>query len=268
VAAVPERVARLELAGRVAFVTGGGRGVGRACALELARRGAAVAVAARTEEQVVAVVREIEQLGGQAVPCPCDVTERAQVEHAVARARDQLGPVTILVAAAGWARSAPFHEITDEDWDLHLRANATGAFYAIRAVLPDMLRSAWGRIVAIASVAAKVPGRYVAAYTASKHALLGLVRSVAVEYAPCGITANAVCPGYLDTRMTAENIARISTRTGRPPEEIRHILQGLSPQGRLFTVEEVAALVAYLCSEAARGINGQGIVLDGGAVTW
>jgi NAD(P)-dependent dehydrogenase (short-subunit alcohol dehydrogenase family) len=254
------------LAGRVAFVTGGGRGVGRACALELARMGAAVAVAARTEEQVVAVAREIERLGGRAIGCVCDVTVRAEVTDAVARARDHLGPVTILVAAAGFAHSAPFHEITDEDWERHLRTNTTGAFYAIQATLPDMLRAGWGRIVAIASIAAKAASRYIAAYTTSKHALLGLIRSVALEYAEQGITANAVCPGYLDTDMTAQSIARMSARTGRPPEEIRRILEGLSPQKRLFTVEEVSHLVAFLCTDAARGINGQGIMLDGGMV--
>lgn len=256
----------MELRGRVAFVTGGGRGVGRACALELARRGAAVAVAARTEEQVQAVAAEIERMGGRALGCVCDVTARAEVGDAVSRARERLGPITVLVAAAGFARSAPFHEITDAEWEQHLRTNATGAFYAIQAVLPDMLEAGWGRIVAIASIAAKTASRYIAAYTASKHALLGLVRAVALEYADRGITANAVCPGYLDTDMTAENIRHISARTGRSPEEVRRMLEGLSPQKRLFTVAEVAELVAFLCTEGARGINGQGILLDGGMV--
>lgn len=122
-------------------------------------------------------------------------------------------------------------------------------------------------MVAVASVAAKVGSRCVAAYTVSKHALLGLIRSVAVEYADPGITANVVCPGYVDTDMSRENVLRIAERTGQAPEKVRRCLQQTSPQGRLSTVSEVAGLVAYLCSEAARGINGQGIVLDGGAVT-
>ncbi len=256
----------MELRDRVAFVAGGGRGVGRACALELARLGARVAVGARMAGQVEAVAREIEGRGGRAVGLVCDVTAREEVEAAVARARDLLGPVTVLVYAAGVAESHPFREITDEAWERHLRTNVTGAFYAIQAVLPDMLAAGWGRIVAVASVLAKVASRYTAPYVVSKHALLGLVRSVALEYADRGITANAVCPGYLDTDMTAENIRRISARTGRSPEEVRRVFETTSPQRRLFTVAEVASLVGYLCTDAARGINGQGIVLDGGGV--
>ncbi len=254
------------LAGRVAFVTGAGRGVGRACALELARRGAAVAVAARNVSQVSQVAEEIVRAGGRAVACPCDVTDAAQVRGAVQAAREALGPITVLVLAAGVARGAPFLETTEADWELHLRTNATGAFNAMQAVLPDMLAAGWGRIVAVASVVSKTAFRTAAAYTTSKHALLGLVRSVAVEYADRGITANAVCPGYLDTEMTRENIVELSGRWGRPQEDVRRLLEGASPQKRLFTVEEVASLVAYLCTEPARGINGQGIVLDGGRV--
>lgn len=248
------------------MVTGGGRGVGRACALELARRGAAVAVLARSAPEVHRVAEEIQAGGGGALACVCDVTQRAQVEAAVEAARSQLGPVTVLVAAAGVARGSPFLETTDEEWEEHLRTNVTGAFYAIRAVLPDMLACRWGRVVVVASTAAKVGSRYTAAYTASKHALLGLVRCVALEFAGAGITANAVCPGYLDTSMTEDNVRRISERTGRSPADVRAVLEGMSPQRRLFTPEEVASLVAYLCTDAARGVNGQGIVLDGGAV--
>lgn len=253
-----------DLRGRVAFVTGGGRGVGRACAVELARRGAAVAVAARTADQVEEVAAQIAAQGGQAVACPCDVADRAQVEAAVRKARKALGPVTVLVAAAGVARGAPFLDTTEVDWELHLRVNATGVFHAAQLVLPDMLEVGWGRIVAVASVAAKAAFRGAAAYTASKHALLGLVRSLALEYAPRGITANAVCPGYLDTDMTRGNVAHLATRWGRPPQEVRRVLEQASPQRRLFTAEEVASLVAFLCTDEARGINGQGLVLDGG----
>ncbi len=256
----------MDLFGRVAVVTGGGRGVGRACAFELARRGAAVAVLARSTPEVHRVAEEIQAIGGRALACACDVTQRAQVEAAVAQARERFGPVTVLVAAAGVARGSPFLEITDEEWEEHLRTNVTGAFYAIRAVLPDMLAARWGRVVVVASTAAKVGSRYTAAYTASKHALLGLVRCLAVEFATYGVTANAVCPGYLDTGMTEDNVRRISERTGRSPADVRAALEGMSPQRRLFAPEEVASLVAYLCTDAARGVNGQGIVLDGGAV--
>jgi len=151
-------------------------------------------------------------------------------------------------------------------WDRMLRVNATGAFYCTRAILPIMLLAKWGRIVNIASIAAKVGAPYIAAYAASKHALLGLTRAVAAEVATRGITVNAVCPGYVDTKMTDASTANISKLTGRTEQDARKILEGFSPQGRLMTVKEVAAFTAYLCSEAARGVNGQGIVIDGGAV--
>jgi len=247
-------------------VTGGGRGARRACALELARRGAAVAVLARSAEQLERVAEQVRAAGGRSLARVCDVTDRGQVEAALAAVRDQLGPITVLVAAAGVAHGAPFLETSDADWEEHLRTNATGVFYAVRAALPDMLALGWGRVVVVASTASKVGFRYAAAYAASKHAVLGLVRSVAAEFADRGITANAVCPGYLETAMTQANIQWISQRTGRTPEEVRRILAGTSPQGRLFRPEEVACLVAYLCTDAAGGINGQAIVLDGGGV--
>jgi NAD(P)-dependent dehydrogenase (short-subunit alcohol dehydrogenase family) len=151
-------------------------------------------------------------------------------------------------------------------WDRMLRVNATGAFYCMRAVVPLMLAAKWGRVVNVASIASRAGAAYIAAYAASKHALLGLTRAVAAEVAARGITVNAVCPGYVDTDMTDQSATYIAARTGRPPEAARKILEGFSPQGRLMTAEEVASLATYLCSEAARGINGQGIVLDGGAV--
>jgi NAD(P)-dependent dehydrogenase (short-subunit alcohol dehydrogenase family) len=129
-----------------------------------------------------------------------------------------------------------------------------------------MLQAKWGRVVNIASVAAKAGGLYIAAYTTSKHALLGLTRAVAAEVAARGITVNAICPGYVDTEMTDASAANISKRTGRSEQDARKILEGFSPQGRLMTVPEVAALTTYLCSEVARGINGQSLVIDGGAV--
>jgi NAD(P)-dependent dehydrogenase (short-subunit alcohol dehydrogenase family) len=172
----------------------------------------------------------------------------------------------ILVNNAGIAGSAKLADTTDEMWDRMLRVNATGAFYCTRAVLPMMLQAKWGRVVNIASIAAKAGGLYIAAYTASKHALLGLTRAVAAEVAARGITVNAVCPGYVDTEMTDASAANISKRTGRSEQDARKVLEGFSPQGRLMTAPEVAALTTYLCSEVARGINGQSLVIDGGAV--
>src|SRR3989449_9783510 len=255
-----------ELAGRIALVTGGGRGIGRAVALALAAEGADVAVAARSADELEETVSAIRAAGRRGEAILCDVTQRSNVDAMVARVRTALGDPLILVNNAGIAGSAKLTDTSDEMWDRMLRVNATGAFYCTRAVLPTMLAAKWGRIVNVASIAAKAGAPYIAAYAASKHALLGLPRAVAAEVATRGITVNAVCPGYVDTGMTDASTANISAKTGRSEQDARKILEGFSPQGRLMTAAEAAGLVTFLCSEAARGVNGQGIVVDGGAV--
>jgi 3-hydroxybutyrate dehydrogenase len=255
-----------DLSGRVALVTGGGRGIGRATAIALAAAGADVAVAARSKGELDEVVEAVRQSGRRAEPFVCDVTQRAQVDSTVAAVRQALGDPLILVNNAGIAASAKLADTTDELWDRILRVNATGAFYCTRSVMPLMVQASWGRVINMASVAARAGATYIAAYAASKHALLGLTRAVAAEVATRGITVNAICPGYVDTEMTEQSIRNINARTGRSSEQARTILEGFSPQGRLMTADEIASLAAYLCSDAARGINGQGIVLDGGAV--
>ena len=255
-----------ELTGRIALVTGGGRGIGRSVALSLASAGADVAVTARSAKELDETAAAIRALGRRAEAIVCDVSERTQVDAMVARVKTALGDPLILVNNAGIAASAKLTDTTDEMWDRMLRVNASGAFYCTRAVLPLMLAAKWGRIVNMASVAGRAGAPYIAAYTASKHALLGLTRAVAAEVASRGITVNAVCPGYVDTEMTDASAANIVKRTGRSEKDARKILEGFSPQGRLMTAPEVAAMTTYLCSELARGINGQGIVLDGGAL--
>jgi len=183
-----------------------------------------------------------------------------------AQVKSALGEPLILVNNAGIAGSAKLTDTTDEMWDGMLRVNATGAFYCTRTVLPLMLQAKWGRIINVASIAAKVGAPYIAAYAASKHALLGLTRAVAAEVVTRGITVNAICPGYVDTGMTDASTVNISARTGRSEQDARKILESFSPQSRLMTTGEVAALITFLCSQAARGITGQGIVLDGGAL--
>jgi NAD(P)-dependent dehydrogenase (short-subunit alcohol dehydrogenase family) len=255
-----------ELTGRIALVTGGGRGIGRAVALSLASEGADVAISGRNADVLGETVGAIRAIGRRAAAVVCDVSERSQVDAMVAQVKKDLGVPLILVNNAGIAGSAKLSETTDDMWEAMLRVNATGAFYCMRAVVPMMVEAKWGRVVNIASVAARAGAAYIAAYAASKHALLGLTRAVAAEVAARGVTVNAVCPGYVDTEMTDRSAAFISVRTGRDETDARKILEGLSPQKRLMTVEEVASLATYLCSEAARGINGQGIVIDGGAV--
>jgi NAD(P)-dependent dehydrogenase (short-subunit alcohol dehydrogenase family) len=255
-----------ELTGRVALVTGGGRGIGKAIALSLASAGADVAVSGRSADVLEETAAGIRAAGRRAATVVCDVTERAQVEEMVVRVKHDLGNPLILVNNAGIAASAKLTETTDDMWEAMLRVNATGAFYCLRAVLPLMVEAKWGRVINVASIAARAGAAYIAAYAASKHALLGLTRAVAEEVATRGITVNAVCPGYVDTEMTDRSAAFISLRTGREEQDARKILEDFSPQKRLMTAEEVAALTTYLCSEAARGINGQGIVIDGGSI--
>lgn len=255
-----------QLTGRIALVTGGGRGIGRAAALALAAAGADVAVAARSADQLEETTREIRRIGRRGEALVCDVTRRQDIDAVLAKLRASLGDPSILVNNAGIAAGAKLADTTDELWDRTIAVNVTGAFYWTRATMPIMLKAGWGRVINIASIAAKAAAPYMVAYAASKHALLGLTRAVASEVASKGVTVNAICPGYVDTPMTEGSIENIHARTGRSPEEARKILEGFSPQGRLMTPQEIASLVAFLCTDEARGINGQGIVLDGGGL--
>jgi len=258
----------MRLANKIALITGGGRGIGRAIAHSFAREGARVAVAARTESEVKNVAAELkEQVGSEALALTCDVSDVDSVAHMFALVAEQLGsPPDILVNNAGIAESAPIAKTDDALWHRHLAINLTGSFYCTRAALPAMLERGWGRIINIASIAGKTGAPYVAAYSASKHGVLGLTRSAALEVAAKGITVNAICPGYVDTDMTMRGLENIAARTGRSTEEGLDIIKRMSPQNRLITSEEVAALALLLASEEGRGINGQAINIDGGTV--
>ncbi len=260
----------MKLQDRIALITGGGRGIGRAIALEFARQGANIAVAARTEEQVQQVAQEIgNQFQRQVVPLTCDVSDSASVGEMFASVTRKFGrDPDILVNNAGIAESAVLIKTDDELWHRHLAINLSGTFYCTRAALPAMIRHSWGRIINIASIAGKIGAPYISAYSASKHGVLGLTRSAALEVARNGITVNAICPGYVDTDMTVRGIENITHRTGISEEEARTALEGMSPQNRLVTSEEVAALALLLASEDGRGITGQAINVDGGTVPY
>jgi NAD(P)-dependent dehydrogenase (short-subunit alcohol dehydrogenase family) len=243
---------------RVALVTGGGKGIGEAIARKLASGGAKVAVLGRDEEAITRVAREI---GGLALPA--DVTDAAAMERAITRVESDLGPIGIAVANAGISASLPLASTDDATWERIMSVNATAPFRLARALVPKMIEAGWGRMIFVASNAGLSGYAYTSAYCASKHAVVGFMRALAVEIARTNVTANAVCPGFVDTEMATRAATNISDKTKRSLEDARRALEALSPQRRLMTVEEVAHVVSMLAHEDARGLHGQAIAIDG-----
>ena len=247
-----------------AVVTGGGRGIGAAVARALAEAGASVVVASRTEGDIEQLASKLRAEGHQAWSVVCDVSDPQSIRDLARSATDRLERVDILVNGAGIASSAPLHKLTLEDWNRVISVNATGTFLCTQAFISGMVERKWGRVVNVASVAGLSGSRYIAAYSASKHAVIGFTRCAAAEVAQHGVTVNAVCPGFVDTDMTAESLDRIVESTGISRDEALAAILDTTPQRRLFEPEEVAHAVLSLCDEKAKGINGQAIVLDGG----
>jgi meso-butanediol dehydrogenase / (S,S)-butanediol dehydrogenase / diacetyl reductase len=250
--------------GRVALVTGGGRGIGRSIALALARAGAHVAVAARTVPEIEAVAAEVKALGRRTFFFPLDVADRAMLAAAPRQVAEALGPVEILVNNAGLHASAPVQELDASSWDAVLAVNLTGPALLTKACLPHMYERAWGRVINVASVAGRVGLKYGSAYSASKHGLIGLTRSLALEGAKKGVTANAICPSWTETRMMDDAVASVALHTQRTEAEARQAILRSNPMGRAALPDEVADVAVVLAMSPI--ITGQAVHVDGGEV--
>ena len=247
------------LEGRHALITGGGTGIGASCATHLNAAGAKVTVLGRRAEPLQ-FIRNI--VNGTAVQA--DVTDRVQIDRAFDEARAANGPIEMLFVNAGIADSAPFAKTTRESWDRIIATNLTAAFDCAQAALPDLLASENGRLIFVASVAGLRGVPYAAHYAASKHGLLGLMRSMALEFAKTRLTVNAVCPGYVETPMTYDSIARVMDKTGRSEEQARAAIEGQNASGRLVHPDTIGTMIMTLCLAQSQDVNGAAITIDGG----
>jgi NAD(P)-dependent dehydrogenase (short-subunit alcohol dehydrogenase family) len=255
------------LNGQHAVVTGGGSGIGAAIAYALGEEGAHLTVLGRSRARLDAQVERLAVLT-KVQPIEADVTSPESVARAFARSRERFGPPSILVNNAGQAAAAPFLETDVASlWKRMLDVNLTGTFLCTQAALPGMLEQRYGRIVNVASTAGLAGYRYVTAYCAAKHGVVGLTRALALEMARKNITVNAVCPGYTDTAIVEAAVANIAAKTGRSEEEAREELVRANPQGRLLRPAEVANAVLWLCLPGSEAVTGQAISVSGGEVT-
>jgi NAD(P)-dependent dehydrogenase (short-subunit alcohol dehydrogenase family) len=251
---------------RVALITGAGRGIGRAIALGFARKGARVAITARTRKQLEELSEEITSGGGQALIIQADLSDRATPASIVKQVTEHWGPVEILVNNAGVGSSQnprPLVEFDDDFWDLSLMVNITAPYLLSKRVLPDMIRKSWGRIINIASINSKISAFHGAAYTASKHGVAGLTKATALEVASQGVTANAICPATTRSLMNDKRLEYDAKRLGVPFEKLE---EESTPLKRRLEPEEIASMAVYLAGDDAGAVNGQTINVCGGTL--
>lgn len=253
------------LDGRHALVTGGGRGIGAAIATALAAEGALLTLVGRDRGVLEAHAATLPESAKTCVVAG-DVADEASVAAAFAAARARHGEISVLVNNAGIALSRPFAKLDPATWSAVLATNLTGTYLCCREVVPAMLDAGNGRIVNIASTAGLVGGKYIAAYAASKHGVVGFTRSLAAEVAARGITVNAVCPGFTESAMLDRTLATIATATHRSENDAAAVLLARNPLERFVRPEEVASTVVWLCRPEAAAITGQAIAIDGGEV--
>ena len=247
------------LEGRHALITGGGTGIGAATAAHLHAAGANISVLGRRLEPLQRTAALVE---GTAIPC--DVTDREAIAQAFDEARAANGPIAFLIVNAGIGDSAPFGRTTREAWDRIIATNLTSAFDCAQAALADLIGQDDARMIFVASVAGLKGAPYAAPYAASKHGMVGLMRSLAEEFAKSSMTVNAVCPSFVDTPMVDETVARIARVSNRDEEESRQAIQAMNRHGRLVHPDAVATMILTLCLPQSRDVNGAAITIDGG----
>jgi NAD(P)-dependent dehydrogenase (short-subunit alcohol dehydrogenase family) len=251
----------MSLSGKHAFITGGGTGIGLAAARLLAEQGVRLTLAARNFARVEEAASTLD-----AHAVSVDVSNETSVEAAIDAARSRFGGIDILINNAGITPSAPLHKTTLAMWNEVLAINLTGAFLCTRVALPDMIERKWGRVVNIASIAGLMGDMYISAYCASKHGMIGMTRALAKEVARHGITANAVCPGYVETDIVTRAAENIAAKTKLNEDEARASLYAGNPQGRLIQPEEVASMIGWLCNDGAAATNGAALPISGGQI--
>ncbi|PYN36110.1 MAG: hypothetical protein DMD98_07735 [Candidatus Rokuibacteriota bacterium] len=256
----------MELDGHVAIVTGAGRGIGRATALELARQGADIVIAELDRVAADRTAAEVRALKRRASVVPTDVTSRAELAAMAERTRAELGRIDVLVNNAGIYRAAAPLDVTEEHWDAVMNVNAKAVFFACQAVLPAMIAQKRGNIVSLASMAGKIGGRSNLPYNASKAAVISITKSLALAHARDGIRVNCVCPGFVETDMWTVVAREQGALLGLSPEEFTRQRLAQVPLGRMERPEDVASVIAFLASSRAGYMTGQAISVDGGLV--